>query len=59
MNSLTDLIALAIVALCAAIVLRRAWRWLVALRGAATDGACGGCAGCSAHRSADRRGGCS
>ncbi|EGK72313.1 MAG: hypothetical protein GY848_17565 [Methyloversatilis sp.] len=59
MNGLTDLIALAIVALCAGVVLRRAWRWLAALRSAGSAGACGGCSGCDTGRSADRRGGCS
>lgn len=59
MNVVTDLIALGIVALCAGLVLRRAWRWLAALRSAGADGACGSCACCSAHRSSDRRGGCS
>lgn len=58
MNGPTDLIALVIVALCAGVVLRRAWRWLVALRSAGPAGACGGCTGCSADRSPDRRKGC-
>jgi hypothetical protein len=47
MSGLTDLIALCLVAFCAAVVGRRAWRWLSALRRGAAGTGCGGCNHCS------------